>query len=141
MPYEKPPDAYLNQMMKKANNKMNSNILPSQSLNEVIKQFEVEGMPHSLLYSTDLENPTVSAVDLHDKILAPNLVTPSMVYMADVTFGLTDISCGFSKWFFFTRVTSSKSISIITIDSTSVNYHQLFLVKLHIQSNSYCYVA
>jgi lauroyl/myristoyl acyltransferase len=104
VPYEKPPNAYMNRMMKLAEEAMNLKVVPSEALNNLIQQFKDEELPYSILNSNDLGNPTVSAVAFYDKVLAPYSETNSLVFMADVTHGLTEISCGFSKWFFFSIV-------------------------------------
>jgi hypothetical protein len=52
--YEKPPDAYLNRMMKLAEESMNSKVVPSEALNTLIEQFKVEGVPYSVLNSNGI---------------------------------------------------------------------------------------
>ena len=53
---------------------------------------------HKILNDTDDNGEdVVSAIVFYDEELAPTMANPCSVYKADVTFGLTDASCGFAK--------------------------------------------
>lgn len=62
-------------------------------------------MMHSIQNDCDEDGAEiVSAIVYHDPLLSPKMDQPCSVYTADVTFGITDPSCGFSKWFFLSRL-------------------------------------
>ena len=90
------PKAYTDMLIRKGK---------ANALSSFISTMEDRNIAHSILNDTDVNgNEVVSAVVFHDEELAPTMLHPCSVYTADVTFGLTDASCGFAKWFFLSRL-------------------------------------
>lgn len=103
------PKAYTDTLIRAGKAAANGNISPTQAVSALITFFHNEGITYDLQNDMD-ENgdEVVSAIVFHDKVLAPTMTSPCSVYTADVTFGLTDASCGFSKWFFLSRLLAGK---------------------------------
>ena len=99
------PKAYTDMLIRKGKAAAYGNVSPANALSSFISTMEKENIAHAILNDTDVNgNEVVSSVVFHDEVLAPTMLYPSSVYTADVTFGLTDASCGFAKWFFLSRL-------------------------------------
>ena len=78
---------------------------PANALSSFINLMENGNIAHSTLNKTDVNrNEVVSSVVFYDEELAPTILHPCSVYTADVTFCLTNASCGFAKWFFLSNL-------------------------------------
>lgn len=108
--YVQPPVAFMNSIIKQAKNNLNSNIDSADSLAALVEILHADEMiQYSIVYDVvDNGISTVSAIAFHDKTLAPHNMSPSSVWTADVTFGLTEEASGIYKWFFLSRLTASK---------------------------------
>lgn len=99
------PKAYTDMLIRQGKAAANGNVSPANALSSFISIMEERNIAHSILNDTDVNgDEVVSAVVFHDEELAPTMLHPCSVYTADVTFGLTDASCGFAKWFFLSRL-------------------------------------
>ena len=99
------PKAYTDMLIRKGKAAANGNISPANALSSFTNGLENRNIAHSILNDTDVNgNEVVSSIVFHDEQLAPTMLHPCSVYTADVTFGLTDASCGFAKWFFLSRL-------------------------------------
>ena len=99
------PKAYTDMLIRKGKAAANGNISPANALSSFTNGLENRNIAHSILNDTDVNgNEVVSSIVFHDEQLAPTMLHPCSVYTADVTFGLTDASCGFAKWFFLSKV-------------------------------------
>jgi hypothetical protein len=99
-PYVQPPVAYMKDIMRQAKNNMNDNIIPAESFSALVEKLDSDDMiQYSILHDVDGNGvSTVNAVAFHDKSLAPRNLTPSTIWTADVTFGLTEDGSGISRW-------------------------------------------
>lgn len=103
------PKAYTDTLIRAGKAAANGNVSPADAVAALLAFLDKEEMKYRVQNDTDVNGcDVISAIVFHDEVLAPTMAFPCSVYTADVTFGLTDSSCGFAKWFFLSRLLAGK---------------------------------
>lgn len=127
------PKAYTDTLIRAGKAAANGNVTPDNALSALIIFLQKEDMRHRILNEIDNNGvEVVSAIVFHDEVLAPKTNNQCTVYTADVTFGITDASCGFAKWFFLSRLLAGKThfhtFSIIMIVHIMHNIYNIYVL-------------